>query len=102
MAKQTTTSSHRDKLLIISGFISIAILFMIYSRFETIAITDNAISVMQRIAITFYIIIFLAFIAIGIGLYKFHKRKSMETKSSLLEIIAVSYTHLTLPTICSV
>ena len=88
MTKQTTTSSHRDKLLIISGFISIAILFLIYSRFETIAITDDAMLVMQRIAITFYVIMFLAFFGIGIGLYKFHKRKSTETKSSLLETIA--------------
>ena len=88
MKKQTTHGSHRDKSLIILGFISIAILFLIYSRFETITITDDAMFVMQRIAITFYVIMFMAFVAIGIGLYKFHKRKATEVKSSLLEIIA--------------
>ena len=88
MKNQTTTGSHRDKSLIILGFISIAILFLIYSRFETITITDNAILAMQRVAITFYIIMFLAFTAIAFGLYKFHKRMASEKKSSLLEIIA--------------
>ena len=88
MKKQTTYGSQMDKSLILLGFTSIAILFLIYSRFETIAISDDTILVMQRIAITFYVIVFLAFTAIAFGLYKFHKRMASEKKSSLLEIIA--------------
>ena len=88
MEKQTRPTSQKDKLLIILGFVTITILFFIYSRFDSIPITDNAISAMQRIAISFYLIIFLAFMTIAVGLYKFHKRKITENNSSLLEIIA--------------
>ena len=88
MKKQTTYGSQMDKSLILLGFTSIAILFLIYSRFETIAISDDTMLVMQRIAITFYVIVFLAFTAIALGLYKFHKRKVTENNSNLLETIA--------------
>ena len=75
MEKQTRDTSQKDKLLIILGFLTITILFFIYSRFDSIPITDNATSIMQRIATSFYLIMFLAFGMISVGLYKFHKRK---------------------------
>ena len=88
MEKQTRTTSQNDKLLIILGFVTITILFFIYSRFDSIPITDDFVSAMQRIAISFYLIMFLAFGIISVGLYKFHKRKMTENNSNLLEIIA--------------
>ena len=54
MEKQTTKSSPRGKKLVILGFISIGLLFMLYSRYQDpILLTPDAIEPIQRIAYGF-------------------------------------------------
>ncbi len=73
LEKQTTQSSQKGKLLIIMGFASIGVLFLIYSSVQNQEITPDAMPVVERISVGFYIIMILAFGAIGLGLYQFHK-----------------------------
>ena len=58
-----------------------------YSRFENIALTPDAISSIERISIVFYILLIISFSAIGIGLRRYQKRKALEPSQSPLTII---------------
>ena len=79
MEKQTTESNLAGKMLIIVGFVSIAILFLVYARYQdSELITPEVIDPIQRMAIGFYIILLIAFGAISFGLYQFHKQKVKE------------------------
>ena len=78
MKTKTASGSQNEKKLIILGFISIIVLFIIYARFENPGITPDAISSIERLSVAFYILLVIAFGTIGLG--------------------SVSYTHLTLPT----
>jgi len=74
MEKQTIVRrSHRA--LIIVGFAAIAIVFLAYAKNNDIAVTPSAISALQRLAAVTYLVLLLAFGAIGWGLYKFYKAK---------------------------
>lgn len=88
MKKKATLKSNKGKSLIISGFISIAVLFLIYARTSSLELTPNAVSSLERIAVIFYIILFMSFIAISLGLYKYHKEKVNENDDGMLSIIA--------------
>ena len=88
--------SAKGKSLIITGFISIALLFVIYSRFQNSELlTPDAIDTLQRLANMFYILLLLSFGAIAYGMYLYHKQKAQSnTKNGqrmggLLEVIAV-------------
>ena len=72
MANKTTVSSQNDKKLITVGFITIGILFLIYSRFENPGLTPDAISSVERLSVMFYILIIISFGVIGIGLSLIH------------------------------
>jgi len=72
------------------GFVSIVVLFLIYSSVQNQELTPDAFPVVERIAVGFYIIMILAFGAIALGLYRFHKQKANEKDGKLLSIIAVS------------
>ncbi len=74
MKAKTAIGSQNDKKLIILGFISIIVLFLIYSRFENPGITPDAISSIERLSVTFYILLVISFGVIGIGLRKYQKR----------------------------
>ena len=87
MANKTTVSSQNDKKLITVGFITIAILFLIYSRFENPGLTPDAISSVERLSVMFYILIIISFGVIGIGLRRYQKRKAIEPSSNPLTII---------------
>ena len=87
MNAKTTTDSQNNKKLIALGLISIGILFLVYSRFENIALTPVAISSIERISIVFYILLIVSFSAIGIGLRRYQKRKALEPSQSPLTII---------------
>ena len=58
MEKQATKSSPKGKKLVILGFISIALLFLLYARYQDpILLTPDAIEPIQRIAYGFYVIL---------------------------------------------
>ena len=89
MEKQTTESNPAGKTLIIVGFVSIAILFLVYARYQNSElITPEVIVPIQRMAIGFYIILVIAFGAISFGLYQFHKQKVKENEKGIISIIA--------------
>ncbi len=88
MEKQKNALTNKGKSLIISGFIVIAILFLIYARSSSLELTIEAIAVLERLAIVFYIILLMSFVAIGFGLYRYHNQKVFENKEGMLSIIA--------------
>jgi len=88
MEKEKTVRTNKGKSLIISGFIAIAVLFLIYARSSSLELTIEAIAVLERLAIVFYIILLMSFVAIGFGLYKYHNQKVFENKEGMLSIIA--------------
>lgn len=91
MEKQTIKQNQKGKTLIILGFVTIAILFLLYARYQDPGlITPNAVEPIQRMAVGFYIILLTAFGAIAIGLYKYHKQKVSDGQKNLLSIIAIS------------
>jgi hypothetical protein len=90
MEKQTTVRNNKGKSLIISGFIAIVILFLIYSRSASLELTPEAITVLERVAVIFYIILIMSFVAISFGLYRYHNQKALENKEGLLSIIATT------------
>lgn len=90
MEKQATKQSQKGKKLIVIGFASIAILFLIYTRFQNAAITPDAIPAIERLALGFYMGLLLAFGAIAYGLYRYHKQKVVENDGGILSTIAVA------------
>lgn len=90
MDYQATDSSRYGKSLIILGFVSILVLFVLYSRFQDPEMmTPDAIKPMIQFANGFYIILLIAFGAIAFGLYRYHKAKITEAPNGLLKIIAI-------------
>ncbi len=90
MEKQTTILTNKGKTLIISGFIAISIIFLIYARSSSLELTPEAIAVLERLAVIFYIILIMSFVAISFGLYKYHNQKVFENKEGMLTIIATT------------
>jgi len=88
MEKQKTVNSQNGRSLIILGFITIAILFLIYARVTSLELTPDAISAIDRVAVMFYIVLIMAFAAITFGLYKYHNQKALDSKGGILSIIA--------------
>jgi len=87
LEKQSTVHrSHR--VLIILGFIAIAVSFLAYSRNEDLTVTPAAMPALQRMAIATYVILFISFGGIGWGLYKFYKVKVAIPDSSISSIIS--------------
>ena len=56
METKTAKGGQNDKKLIILGFISIGILFLIYVRFEYQEITPDAIQSIERLGVAFYVL----------------------------------------------
>ena len=81
--------TNRDgRLLITLGFSSIGILFLIYARLGGAAITPNAISSIERLGMTFYVMLLVALGAIAYGLYQYHRQKIQKNEGGLLSIVA--------------
>ena len=79
------------KKLIILGFVTITILFIMYSRYQDPELlTPNAIDTIQRLANGFYIILLAAFGAITYGIYLFYRFKVEKQQKDLLTIIALT------------
>jgi len=91
MEGQFEKSSSKGKKLIILGFITITILFFLYSRYQDPELlTPAAIDSIQRIAYGFYITLVAAFGAIAIGLYRYCKGKTLGKQKDLSTIIALT------------
>ena len=91
MEKQATKSSPKGKKLVILGFISISLLFLLYARYQDpILLTPDAIEPIQRIAYGFYVILMISFGAIAFGLYYYHKYKIEKNETDTLSIIAIT------------
>ncbi|MEJ2261507.1 MAG: hypothetical protein P8X83_07640 [Nitrosopumilaceae archaeon] len=91
MENQPLTTSRSGRKLIILGFVSIVILFLLYSRYQDPElITPEAFDSIQRIAYAFYIILISCIGAITYGLYIFHKAKVERKEKDLFTIIAIT------------
>jgi lipoprotein signal peptidase len=83
-------SSNKGKKLIVLGFVTIAIIFLIYSRYQDPELlTPSAMDSIQRIAHGFYIILAASFGAIAFGMYRYHKEKVEINGKDLSTIIAL-------------
>ena len=91
MKTESSTERKGGKKLIILGFVTIAILFLLYSRYQDPElITPEAFDSIQRMAFGFYIVLLACFGAITYGLYLFHKEKVERKEKDLFTIIAIS------------
>jgi hypothetical protein len=82
---------HSGKKLIVLGSTAIAIIFIIYSRYqESSTFTPDASDSIQRIAYGFYIILLAAFGAISYGIYLYHRNKIERKGKDLITIIAIT------------
>ena len=91
MKSETTEKSKSGRKLMILGFVSIAILFLIYSRYQDPElITPEAFDSIQRIAYGFYIVLIACLGAITYGLYIFHRQKVEQREKDLFAIIALT------------
>lgn len=89
MTEQVAKSYKNGKHMIILGFVVIAILFVMYSRYQNSELlVPGAIESLHRLAYGFYIALFVAFGAIACGAYMYHKTKYLNRGKDLLSIIA--------------
>ena len=90
MEKQVTKRIRTIKTLTILSFVSIAFLFLLYARYQDSGlITPNSFEAIQQMAITFYIILLIAFGGIAYGLYQYHKYKAEKNEKGITSIIAI-------------
>lgn len=91
MDKKQPDAASKGRKLIILGFVTIAIIFVIYGRFQDPELmTPSALDTIQRIAVGFYITLIAAFGAIAFGMYRYHKGKVESGGKDLATIIAMS------------
>ena len=91
MSEQTGKSTNNGKKLIVLGFITIGILFLLYGRYQNPELlTPSAIESIQRIAYGFYITLVASFGAIAFGMYRYHKQKVKNKGNDLSTIIALA------------
>lgn len=90
MIKESKNNINKGKKLIILGFITIGILFLLYGRYQDPELlTPSAIDSIQRIAYGFYITLVASFGVIAIGMYRYHKGKVQGNGKDLSTIIAI-------------
>lgn len=82
--------NNKGKKLIVLGFVTIAIIFLIYGRYQDPELlTPSAMDSIQRIAYGFYIILVVSFGAIAFGMYRYHQEKVRKNGKDILTIIAL-------------
>ena len=90
MDSQVGKINNKGKKLIVLGFVTIAILFLIYGRYQDPELlTPSAMDSIQRIAYGFYITLVVAFGAIAFGMYRYHQEKVRKNGKDLSTIIAL-------------
>ena len=90
MKTKTASGSQNEKKLIILGFISIIVLFIIYARFENPGITPVAISSIERLSVAFYILLVIAFGTIGLGLRRYQRKSAATGNQTAISMICNS------------
>ena len=91
MSNEKKSQRKSGKKLMVLGFVSIAILFLMYSRYQDPElITPDAFDSIQRISYGFYVILIACFGAITYGLYIFHRDKVERKETDLFTIIALT------------
>jgi uncharacterized membrane protein YqjE len=83
--QKTRRASHA---LIVIGFLAIAVTFLAYAKNSSLIITPAAMPALQRLAVATYVVLFLAFGAIGWGLYKVYRSKIATSDSTISSTIA--------------
>lgn len=84
-------SANQGKKLIILGFVTIGIMFLIYGRYQDPELlTPSAIDSIIRMAYGFYILLIVSFGAIAFGMYRYHREKVENQGKDLSTIIAVT------------
>lgn len=88
---KTDKNTSKGKKLIILGFVTMAIVFLLYGRYQDPELlTPSAIESIQRIAYGFYIILAVSFGGIAFGMYRYHKEKVENKGKDLYSIIALT------------
>ena len=87
MKTQTAKGGQNDKKLIVLGFISIAVLFLIYVRFEYQEITPDAVQSIERLGTAFYVLFTISIGMIGLGLRRLQKRMAAIGNTTVLSMI---------------
>ncbi|MDE1845311.1 MAG: hypothetical protein KGI10_08300 [Thaumarchaeota archaeon] len=80
--------SRSSKVLLIVGFVAIAASFLAYWKNNNLIVTPAAMPALQRLAVSTYVVLFASFGAIGLGLYRFYKTKTLSTDDSITTIIS--------------
>jgi hypothetical protein len=80
--------SRSSKVLLIVGFVAIAVSFLAYWKNNNLIITPAAMPALQRLAVSTYIVLFTSFGAIGLGLYRLYKTKTLANDNSIIGIIS--------------
>ena len=81
---------YKDRSFIILGFVSIAVLFFLYSITDDFSISPESMQSIERLAIGFYILLLLSLGSISYGIYRYHQRKVIGEQIDILSIIAKS------------
>ena len=85
-------SSHKlqrsGKALFIVGFVAIVASFLVYWRNNDLIVTPAAMPALQRLAVATYVVLFASFGAIGLGLYRLYKIKTLSTDDSIVAVIS--------------
>ena len=87
--------TNKGKKIIVIGFVSIVILFLIYGRYQNPEVfTPSALESIQRIALGFYITMIIAIGGIVFGMYKYQKNKIEQQGKDILTTIAIVTSNL--------
>lgn len=91
MNTSSKKSVNQGKKLIIFGFVTIGIMFIIYGRYQDPELlTPSAIDSILRMAYGFYILLIASFGAIAFGMYRYHREKVEKQGKDLSTIIAIT------------
>lgn len=76
--------------LIVMGFLSIIILFVVYARYQDPAsLTPDAIHIVQRLAYAFYLVLAAAFGSVAYGMYRYHAAKVSRWHDGMRDLSSV-------------
>ena len=81
---------YKDRSFIILGFVSIGVLFFLYSITDDFSISPESMQSIERLAIAFYVLLLLSLGSISYGIYRYHQRKVIGEQIDILSIIAKS------------
>jgi hypothetical protein len=90
MEEESRKNTNNGKKLIVLGFVTIGILFLMFNRYQDPELlTPSAIDSIQRISYGFYIVLVASFGAIAFGIYRYQKEKVKSNGKDLATVIAI-------------